>query len=241
MDIDLALIASGRDADVYDRGDGTVLRRYRRRDVPGREVEVMRYARAYGYPVPEVISVSGRDLILQRADGPTMQDVLLGDLGTLEDMPACLAELHDRLHRIPGPEWLPARGDGDRLLHLDLHPRNVIMSGSGPVVIDWANAARGPAALDPALAIAIFLTARASFAEQRDAIDAFIHAFASHFDASDLRAALPLAFELRAADPNVTDAERAELATAADPIRSDLSQSVGREFGCSRRKAGPIE
>jgi len=59
IDHDLSLIARGRDADVFDRGDGTVLRRYRTRDVPAREVEVMRYVRAHGYPVPEVFEVAG--------------------------------------------------------------------------------------------------------------------------------------------------------------------------------------
>lgn len=206
------LIASGRDADVFDRGDGTVLRRYRRRSVPQYEVNVMRYAHDHGFPVPAVISVSGRDIVLERIDGPTMQDVLLGDTGRIDACAAQLAELHDRLHRIVGPDWLRARGEGDRLLHLDLHPQNVLMSSRGPVVIDWANAARGPAALDPALAIAIFVTARANFAGQRAAIDAFIAAFASHFDRAELDAAMPLAIELRSKDPNVTDRERAELA-----------------------------
>lgn len=210
---DLPLIAHGRDADVFDRGDGTVLRRYRRRDVPAREIDVMRYARDQGYPVPEVITVSGRDLVLARIDGPAMQDELYAGRIGLADGAAQLADLHHRLHRIAGPEWLPARGDGDRLLHLDLHPRNVLLSAMGPVVIDWANAARGPAALDPALAIAIFVTAKANAAPQeRERIEAFIRAFALHFDAAELSAAMPLAVKLRAADANVTDLERAELA-----------------------------
>lgn len=173
----------------------------------------MRHARSHGYPVPEVIAVSGRDLVLDRVAGPTMQEVLVGEPGRLSDGAAQLAGLHHRLHQIAGPAWLPSRGDGDRLLHLDLHPKNVIVGASGPVVVDWSNCARGPAALDPALAIAIFVTAKANAGrEERAAIDAFIHAFASHFAAADLDAALPLAFDLRRADPNVTDIERAELA-----------------------------
>jgi tRNA A-37 threonylcarbamoyl transferase component Bud32 len=210
---ELALLAHGRDAEVFDRGDGTVLRRYRDRYVPQREVEVMRYALANGYPVPRVVSVSGPDLVLERISGPTMQDVLLADPGELERSAAQLAELHHRLHRIAGPAWLPRRADGDRLLHLDLHPKNVILGPSGPVVIDWANAARGPAALDPALAIAIFVTARASAsADLRIAIDAFMRAFASHFDPNEIAAAMPLAIAFRRDDRNVSDSERAELA-----------------------------
>jgi len=59
-----------------------------------------------------------------------------------------LAGLHCRLHEIPPPEFLdPAPvGDGDSIVHLDLHPLNVILGPKGPVVIDWTNAARG----DPA-------------------------------------------------------------------------------------------
>jgi Ser/Thr protein kinase RdoA (MazF antagonist) len=100
----------------------------------------------------------------------------------------------------------------DRLLHLDLHPRNVLLSPRGPYVIDWANAARGPAALDPALAIAVFVPARAQFPGIRAAIDRFIAEFASHFDRAELDAAMPLAVELRSRDANVTERERAELA-----------------------------
>lgn len=207
-----ALLARGREADVFDRGDGTVLRRYRERDVPTHEVRAMRHARSQGYPVPEVIAVSGRDLVLDYVKGPTMQEVLLGGRRSLSDKAAQLAELHHRLHRIAGPDWLPSRGHGDRLLHLDLHPKNVILGPAGPVVIDWSNASRGPAALDPALAIAVFVTAKANVGpEERSSIDAFIDAFASHFAAADLGAALPLALELRRADHNVTDGERAEL------------------------------
>lgn len=206
------LLARGREADVFDRGDGTVLRRYRDRDVPAHEVRVMRFARSNRYPVPEVIAVAGRDLVLDRITGPTMQEVLFGEPGSLSDKAAQLAELHHRLHLVAGPDWLPLRGDGDRLLHLDLHPKNVILGPSGPVVIDWSNAARGPSALDPALAIAVFVTAKANVGpEERSGIDAFIDAFSSHFAAADLDAALPLALELRRAAHNVTDRERAEL------------------------------
>jgi aminoglycoside phosphotransferase (APT) family kinase protein len=63
-----------------------------------------------------------------------------------------LANLHDRLHEIPGPQWLdPFLAGGDYLVHLDLHPLNVILSPNGPVVIDWSNAARGAGPADVAL------------------------------------------------------------------------------------------
>lgn len=172
----------------------------------------MRYVRERDYPVPRVISVSGPDLVLERIEGPEMQDVLLADLGRIEAQAEALASLHHRLHEIVAPAWLPERGAGDRVLHLDLHPRNVILSPTGAVVIDWSNASRGPAALDPALAIAIFVTAKANADSMlRGAIDRFIAAFAGHFDAAELERWMPLAIEMRIADTNVTDAERREL------------------------------
>jgi hypothetical protein len=41
-------------------------------------------------------------------------------------------------------------GKGRSLLHLDPHPDDVVLARTGPVVIDWLNAARGPAAGDVA-------------------------------------------------------------------------------------------
>src|SRR5262249_36598442 len=55
---------------------------------------------------------------------------------------------------------LPAIGDGDRLVHLDLHPMNVIVTASGPVVIDWTNAARADALADVAMTIVLLTCPR---------------------------------------------------------------------------------
>jgi aminoglycoside phosphotransferase (APT) family kinase protein len=49
-------------------------------------------------------------------------------------------------------------GRGDRLVHGDFHPENVLLSPRGPVVIDWSNASRGEAADDVALTWAILAT-----------------------------------------------------------------------------------
>lgn len=37
------------------------------------------------------------------------------------------------------------------MLHLDLHPASVLLGENGPIVIDWCNARRGPAAFDLAM------------------------------------------------------------------------------------------
>ena len=41
------------------------------------------------------------------------------------------------------------------MLHLDLHPGNVMLTSRGPVVIDWTNAGAGPAGADVAMAYVI--------------------------------------------------------------------------------------
>ena len=115
----------------------------------------MEYARSQGYPVPAVEEVSddGTELVMERVDGPSMLVPLSRQPWALKHYARMLADLHNRLHEIDGPEWLrPAPGgNGERVVHLDLHPLNVILSAKGPVVIDWANVARGDPAADVAL------------------------------------------------------------------------------------------
>lgn len=42
-------------------------------------------------------------------------------------------------------------GTGERIVHLDLHPLNVMLTAAGPVVIDWTNAAACPPGTDVAM------------------------------------------------------------------------------------------
>lgn len=103
-------------------------------------------------------------------------DVVTGNAGRL-------ASIHAELHRLSIPR-LPsqrsrleedltrARGvdrttrdallyilgdlpDGDALCHGDLHPRNVIMTPTGPAVIDWQMACRGNPAADVARSLLV--------------------------------------------------------------------------------------
>ena len=111
----------------------------------------MEHARAHGYPVPAARALTDTDIVMGRAEGPTMLGDMMRNPRRMRRHAAMLAMLLDRLHAIPAPDWLPSLlGEGDALLHLDMHPENVILTASGPVVIDWPNAARGPAAADVA-------------------------------------------------------------------------------------------
>jgi aminoglycoside phosphotransferase (APT) family kinase protein len=62
-----------------------------------------------------------------------------------------LADLHTRLHAVASR----SADSGERVLHLDLHPANVLLTARGPVLIDWANARDGPPDLDVALTAVI--------------------------------------------------------------------------------------
>ncbi|MEU6671509.1 phosphotransferase [Streptomyces sp. NPDC046727] len=141
------LLGSGRSADVYEIDDAWVLRRDR--DGWGdaaAEADVMAYVGRHGYPVPRVRPSGSRtDLVLERLSGPTLLGALAaGRTGTAE-AGALLARLLRELHAVPGRN--AARPEA-RVLHLDLHRDNVMLTADGPRVIDWSNTEDGHPGLD---------------------------------------------------------------------------------------------
>jgi len=118
-----------------------------------------------------------------------------------------LARLHQQLHRIPAPDWLPAIGPGGAVLHLDLHPENVLLHGKGALVIDWANARAGHWADDVAQTVVILAAADLPRTTML-AVRAFLAIYLAGFDRAVVRTHLPAAIERRMADPNMTAHER---------------------------------
>ncbi|HEY3550779.1 MAG TPA: phosphotransferase [Gaiellaceae bacterium] len=200
----LRLIAEGRASEVFDLGDGCVLRRFKTGGDPLREALVMRHARAHSYPVPEVLEVAADSLVLEKVEGRTMWEEAGARPSTTRTHAATLAELHRSLHEIEAPSGLPSVGDGDRLLHLDLHPANVILSPTGPVVVDWTNARCGRPELD----VAVTWVIGATSAGLGRLGDSFLCHFLDRFDLDDLRRVLRAAAQYRLVDQNVTDDER---------------------------------
>src|SRR5664279_1779288 len=148
------ILASGRDGDIYEFGPGLVLRRAKDGRVIESEARVISYAAEHGYPVPQIheVRAGGTEIVMERLDGPMMLDDISRHPWTLTRNARVLADLHDQLHEITAPEWLrELDGKGDRLLHLDLHPMNIMMTKRGPVVIDWTNASRGEPLTDVGL------------------------------------------------------------------------------------------
>lgn len=209
----MQLIGRGRDADVFAIDERWALRRYRSGRSAEAEAAVMEHARRAGYPVPAVREANGADMVIARVDGRTMT----AELGRRPWRHAAharvLADLHRRLAAIAAPAWLEAPlGPGGSLLHLDLHPDNVLITAQGPWVIDWANAARGPAEADVAMTFLILggfapsgsLPGRLSDMLRRR----FAHKFLAAADSTGVRNALRVVAERRAADANLLPAER---------------------------------
>jgi aminoglycoside phosphotransferase (APT) family kinase protein len=148
---DLPLIGTGRAADVYDLGDGRVLRRYRddRGGSVTREAMAMQHLRSAGAPVPQVFSAEGRDMVIERLAGPTMLQAIERAPWRARAFGRELLDVHRRIHVVPaGDVDLPRLGQGDAVLHLDLHPGNVMLTDAGPIVIDWSNVVIGPPQAD---------------------------------------------------------------------------------------------
>jgi len=200
----LKLFASGREADLFDLGNGRALRRHRTPGRAEREAAVMAHARASGFPVPQVYESLPDGMVLELIRGPTMLEDLRKRPWRLRSHGQLLATLHERLHVIAAP---PALGIG-AFLHLDLHPENVLLSPTGPMVIDWTNAAAGDPWLDVAVTWVILVTSDAPGRVARAGRSAFTRSFLAMFDPSEVRRALPAAAERRLRDPNVRDTER---------------------------------
>lgn len=182
----------------------------------------MSLARAAGYPVPRAEALSESEMLLERVAGPTMAEDLGRRPWRLWSHAATLASLHDRLHAIAAPQWLEEApfGQGPALLHLDLHPANVLLSSHGPVVIDWPNARRGPPEVDVAMSWIIMATSDLDDLPRRQLIalarSLFVAAFLRHFDGDAVRRALRVVGEARMRDANVRERERARVRRLVD-------------------------
>jgi aminoglycoside phosphotransferase (APT) family kinase protein len=186
------------------------------------ECEVMGHVASHGYPVPRVHSGRGVDIVMERVGGPTMLEDLARRPWLVRHHADLLARLHQELHSLPGLDGLPARlGTGQAILHLDLHPGNVILGRAGPVVIDWSNAARGEGLADVADTWLILSAARVPGSPLRRALGnalrrRFAARFGGHFEMPLVRRQLAAAAERRLRDPNLHPDERARIRLLAE-------------------------
>jgi aminoglycoside phosphotransferase (APT) family kinase protein len=188
-----------------------VLRRYRDGGDAAREAAVMAHVAALGFPAPAVHSAIGPDLVMERLDGLVLREAV----GTHGHDPAeagrVLATLHTRLHALPALSGNP----DERVLHLDLHPENVLLTARGPVLIDWTNATDGPPDLDIALSAIILAQVAVDPAHAFAPVAATMLAAFLPAAGGQPRRMLDRAVARRAADPTMSTAELERLDTAA--------------------------
>lgn len=222
-----ALLASGATALVYELDDRRVLRRYRDpAHATGRAAAATRIAGDAGVPTPRVLAAHGPDLVLERVDGPTMLAEMtsgaVAEQWPMREAMAMLADLHRRTHRVRMPQGereLPRLPGGDSLLHLDLHPNNVLMAADGPQLIDWENASWGPPGFDVAVTAVILACYALAYRTEDDAVDAtdLLDAF--------LRSAEPLTHLSDAVDFR---RERVDFMPAAEAAQLDNAAGLVR-------------
>ncbi|WP_369168987.1 phosphotransferase [Streptomyces sp. R28] len=205
------LLGSGRASDVYEIDEAWVLRHDREGYSDSlAEAALMERLRAHGYPVPRVrIAESARsELVMERLYGPTMLEAFLAGRIDACECGDILARLLRQLHAVPG-----------RVVHLDLHPENVMLTPDGPYVIDWANAEEGDPGLDWGMSAMIL--AQVALADEQLAAPVRATLTALLADPSDLTEdGLTEARRRRAANPTMTDREVEVLGEAEELIRS---------------------
>ncbi|MGH3184035.1 MAG: phosphotransferase [Mycobacterium sp.] len=209
-------MASGRDADIFEYGPGLVLRRFRDGRSMASEARTMEYLRGHGYPVPAVeeISDDGCDLVMERIEGLSMVEALGRAPWTVRHQANMLADLHRRLHEIPPPDFLsPAPiGQGGRVLHLDLHPLNVIVGLKGPVVIDWTGATLGDPGIDVCVAWVLMSAGEIPGGRTKARLLGWgrallVNGFIAHFDRERLTRQLRDVVAWKVSDPHMSDKE----------------------------------
>jgi aminoglycoside phosphotransferase (APT) family kinase protein len=229
------LLASGRDGDIYEYAPGLVLRRTKDgRSIAG-EARLMQYVADHGYPVPRIeeVRADGTEIVMERIDGPLMMDTMTRDPRQLLRGADLLAELHDQLHSIPAPDWLRRLdGDGPAILHLDLHPLNVMMSTRGPVVIDWANAAVGDPLTDVAFTYVLLTAPEAPLPRWQQLLieplrSTIARRFAKRYRGPAFDAQLELAAQLKQLDPNMSSTEIARMAKLVEKVRRKSAKAPG--------------
>lgn len=221
------LLAAGRDADIFEYGPGLVLKRSRRGQPLTHEARMIEYMLSKGYPVPrlEKLSGDGLELVMERIDGQDMVKAIASRPWAVSRCGGLLADLHIRLHEVEPPDWLAVSPafSGDRIVHLDLHPLNVILGPGGPVVIDWANARKGDPAADVALAWALLaagdvrvprLVTPFALLARRVLLESFLR----RFDREQIEEALPSVVAWKESDPNMSRTEVANMRSLVDGL-----------------------
>lgn len=216
------LVGTGRSADVFDIGGGRVVRRFRDGRSAEFEATVMGALHAAGVPAPEVFDHDGADIVMALLRGRTMKDEMAAKPWTVGRQGAVLGALNLRMSEVPvsvldgiGVDVPVRLGAPERVLHMDLHPDNVMLTPDGPILFDWTNVAFGPLGGEVAMSYMLINTGDVDPPWYLAAIVpplriAFQRRFLSVTGQPD-PALVKAACEFRLSDPAVRDGERAKV------------------------------
>lgn len=178
-----ALIGEGKVAQVFEHGEGRVLKLYRAGQPESdavREAEVLGVVARGGVRAPRAYGVESFDgrcgVVMDRVGGRTFGEAMLANPAGAGPYFAAMAGLQAGLHaasgagltplkqrladkigRAPGlsdpvrrrlRDRLAALPDGNRVLHGDFHPYNILGTPEEAIIVDWLDATAGPPAAD---------------------------------------------------------------------------------------------
>jgi Ser/Thr protein kinase RdoA (MazF antagonist) len=221
---------------------GRVLRIGRR---AGLDAEVAAAAAAAAaVPVPRVIDRvevgQASAVLLEMLPGRPAMELAAGEPDLARAAGRSCGALHARLAAVPAPGGLRevpgavgqhGRAGPGRLLHLDLHPLNVLVDPSGAVtgVVDWANAAAGDPVLDRARTWAILTLDPQARRQREPGWTALAEGWAESGQLSDI----PAAARAWACRFMLTDLARryqpGELQHVADAL--EIAEAAARDSG----------
>jgi len=193
----------------------------------------MEHVRPPGFPVPAVEDVSddGLEMVMERIEGANMVATMAKQPWAIRRQGRVLADLHLRLHGLAAPDWLDDApvGGGDRLLHLDLHPLNVMIGRDGPVVIDWARACRGDPNVDVALAWVLIAAGEVPTGLLTGMLigrarSSLLKSFVSRFDMAATRELLREVVAWKVQDPHMSGSEQGRMWAVVREACGDMPQ-----------------
>jgi len=172
------------------------------------------HEQGYGVPAVEELSSDETGLVMQRIEGLSMVEAIERAPWTVRRHARTLAEVHRSLHEIEAPSFLTSSpvGRGDRIVHMDLHPLNVLVGPKGAVVIDWANARAGDPNVDVGIAWVLMSAGQIPGGRVKTALlgwgrSLLVNAFLSGFDRGEVTRLLGEIVEWKAKDTHMSAGE----------------------------------
>lgn len=149
-----------------------------------------------GFTMERIDGINGMEFIMQNLDRFDEEARRLAELqvrvnacngGKLRDRREFLAWRIERCVRLASPEKVKLQAiiknlpKGDRLVHGDFHPGNLMRSASGPVIIDWIDAACGVPEADVARSLVLFGAPITGARSTEDPRERFTQLYIDHY------------------------------------------------------------